>query len=280
MLWTWPSAAAPKPERNAAWLTEAASRALGRGNYEEGLSLLLEAYQKFPSAKLRYNLGIAYSMLGRDLEAAEHFEGFLDQATDLPVDARRYARNKLLEYDLRRGRNDLAVAQLKALLPDAQSPEEKAKWERLLAELSAKLPPAPVEEPPTVARPEVVAPPPPPPPRSWARRNAAGITLLSLSIASLATSLATGLSAHSIDNDLSGKCDTQRNCPPVVADDVTRAQRLAVASDVMLGVGAVAVVTATVLMLVERRAHRRAVATEAKASAGPWSAGASLAWAF
>jgi hypothetical protein len=92
-----------------------------------------------------------------------------------------------------------------------------------------------------------------------------GTILLASGGAVLAASLGTGLAADSIHKDLLGKCDADKVCDPSLKSKVNEGQSLAIASDVLLGVGAAAAVTGLVVMLVQRyhhaSAHARALPT-------------------
>jgi hypothetical protein len=76
-------------------LKELADDALARNDAEEALRYFHAAYLIFPSPNLRYNLGISLASAGRNVEALEHFEGFLAEAAQPPEEAVQYARAEI-----------------------------------------------------------------------------------------------------------------------------------------------------------------------------------------
>lgn len=77
-----------------------------------------------------------------------------------------------------------------------------------------------------------------------------GFAGLGLGGASLVTSLATGLRAHSIHGDLEGRCDASGACPADAASDIDRGRALARTSTATTFIGAGAVAAGLVMMLV------------------------------
>ena len=67
-----------------------------KGDYQGALRKFEQARALFPSAKIYFNLGQAYSRLGRPAAAVDAFERFLDEATDADP-ARRADATKFLD---------------------------------------------------------------------------------------------------------------------------------------------------------------------------------------
>ncbi|MEP6652697.1 MAG: tetratricopeptide repeat protein [Myxococcales bacterium] len=55
---------------------------LKEGNYERALEVFRQAYELYPSPKIRYNFGLAFQGMGLDAEALEAFEAFLQDVPD------------------------------------------------------------------------------------------------------------------------------------------------------------------------------------------------------
>jgi len=96
------------------------------------------------------------------------------------------------------------------------------------------------------------------PPPSWARRNVGGLVTTSLGVVVLGGMLATGLGA---DHDLSdaGCVAATKTCADLDKED--HAHNLAIASDVLLGIGVAAVATGAILFIVEAKRHPRVAKT-------------------
>jgi len=74
-------------------------RLLKLGEFQQALSAFRDAYELYPSPKIRYNFGLAYEGMGRNADALEAFDAFLVQATDASPETRDRAvaaRNTLL----------------------------------------------------------------------------------------------------------------------------------------------------------------------------------------
>lgn len=74
-------------------------RLLKLGEFQQALSAFKEAYDLYPSPKIRYNFGLAYEGMGRNAEALEAFDAFLIEAVDASPETRERAvtaRNTLL----------------------------------------------------------------------------------------------------------------------------------------------------------------------------------------
>jgi tetratricopeptide (TPR) repeat protein len=103
------------------------------------------------------------------------------------------------------------------------------------------------------------------PPPKWARRYVASLVLGEIGLAALISSIGTGVAALVAKSDLDGRCP-KGVCPESARADVDRGQALAISTDVLIGVGAAAVVVGAVLLIVEtRRPARRA---QVRASGG------------
>jgi len=91
----------PSPDKKAqarAKLVEG-DRLLKLGEFQQALTAFKDAYDLYPSPKIRYNFGLAYEGMGRNADALEAFDAFLVQATDASPDTRDRAvaaRNTLL----------------------------------------------------------------------------------------------------------------------------------------------------------------------------------------
>jgi hypothetical protein len=67
-----------------------------QGDYEGALARFEQAYQRFQSPKIFFNLGQAYRGLSRNVEAVEAFERFLAEAKDAPTASRQEAESILV----------------------------------------------------------------------------------------------------------------------------------------------------------------------------------------
>jgi tetratricopeptide (TPR) repeat protein len=93
-----PPAGAEKKVSARAKLVEG-DRLLKLGEFQQALAAFKDAYDLFPSPKIRYDFGLAYQGMGRNAEALDAFDAFLADATDAQPEARenaRAARSKLL----------------------------------------------------------------------------------------------------------------------------------------------------------------------------------------
>jgi hypothetical protein len=129
-----------QPTKPDAAAKRAAQAHLDRGNalftkdaFADALHEFEAAFALFPSPKLHLNLGQCERALGHDAAAAQHYERFLAEATDVSPALRAEAERHLAE---------------------ARAAAERAK--------AAATPPPPPATPPSP--PVVVAPPPPPAP--------------------------------------------------------------------------------------------------------------------
>src|SRR5689334_14972253 len=77
------TAHAQEPRDRAIALFEESQTAYNAGELERAVALLREAHDLFPEPILLYNLGRALEGLGQMAEAADAYEQYLEQATDV-----------------------------------------------------------------------------------------------------------------------------------------------------------------------------------------------------
>jgi hypothetical protein len=82
-----------------------------KGDYQGALRKFEQARALFPSAKIYFNLGQAYSRLNRPAAAVDAFERFLDEATDADPARRADATRFLSELEPR-------IARVRVLVPN------------------------------------------------------------------------------------------------------------------------------------------------------------------
>jgi tetratricopeptide (TPR) repeat protein len=85
--------------REALRLRNLGAEALERGDTTRALELFERAYTLVPSANLRFNLGVVYTLLGRSPEAIDAFHAFLAGVPNAPREARLFAQAKLAELE-------------------------------------------------------------------------------------------------------------------------------------------------------------------------------------
>ena len=68
----------PQAEQEARAMFKKANHLLETGEFAKALELYREAYARFPSPKILINIGTALRSLGRDAEAAETYQRYLD----------------------------------------------------------------------------------------------------------------------------------------------------------------------------------------------------------
>lgn len=93
-----PAPAQDKKAQARAKLVEG-DRLLKLGEFQQAMTAFKDAYDLFPSPKIRYNFGLAYEGMGRNADALEAFDAFLVEATDASTETRERAvtaRNTLL----------------------------------------------------------------------------------------------------------------------------------------------------------------------------------------
>jgi tetratricopeptide (TPR) repeat protein len=196
------------------------------------------------AAKAHYLAGSAYYDQANYGDAAKEFsEAFrLSHRADLLY-------NIAVCYE-RLSQWDDAIGALRRYLTDKPDAADRAviesrisNYEHRRDEAKAKAAAAAQPPPPPVAP----APPPPPKPRHLASYVVGGIGLGVLGVA-----LGTGVQAQLDYNDLNNKCP-KMVCSPSLRSEGDSGKSLAVATDVLIGVGAAAVATGVVLFIVELR---------------------------
>ena len=93
-----PAAGPDKKGQARAKLVEG-DRLLKLGEFQQAMAAFKDAYDLYPSPKIRYNFGLAYEGMGRNADALEAFDAFLIEATDASPETRDRAvaaRNTLL----------------------------------------------------------------------------------------------------------------------------------------------------------------------------------------
>jgi hypothetical protein len=104
--------------------------------------------------------------------------------------------------------------------------------------------PVPVPVPARVPEVKVSAPKKPDPTRTW------GWVMVGIGGAALAGAGVTGILTLNVDRDLSDRCGTNHRCADNLQGDIDRLETLSLTTDVLLGVGAAAVITGTLLLTV------------------------------
>lgn len=194
---------------------EAAARThfeLGREHYQAGRFTdaaheFREAHRLSGFTQLLFNVYLAERDAGRSAEAAEALGRFLDESPEGSISNR-----------------ELLESRLAALRAQASEPD------------------APATPPPEHAPPQES--PAGEAPRDGAGTSAMGVALLATGGAALVAALGTGITALGARDDLDALCDGTR-CPEAARDDRDRGRRLALTTDVLIGVGAAAAVAGT-----------------------------------
>jgi hypothetical protein len=103
-----PAHAGGDAEREARALFKDATRRVDAGDYVGALERYRSAYERYPNAKILLNIGTMLSLLGRNAEAADALEKYLD---DPNADAKRKpeVQKQLAEVGRRVGRLRIAV---------------------------------------------------------------------------------------------------------------------------------------------------------------------------
>jgi tetratricopeptide (TPR) repeat protein len=203
------------------------------------------------AAKAHYAAGSAYYEQANYADAVKEFN-----------EAYRLSHRSDLLYNIavcyeRLSQYDNAIKALKQYLTDKPDAGDRVTIETRITNLEKLREQA--APPPRVVEPPKPAPPPPPPvvvserPRHW---WVPGTSVAAAGAAVLAASLGTGLAANSIYNDLNSKCQN-KVCDPSLQSQQSKGNSLAIASDVLLGVGAAAALTGVILLIVQSR-HPRA----------------------
>jgi hypothetical protein len=87
--------AAEDPVKAAQRKTQEGARQLEQGHADHALRLFQEAYTLTENARYQYNIGVASSALGREVEALEAFEKFAAEARGITREHRRDAEAKI-----------------------------------------------------------------------------------------------------------------------------------------------------------------------------------------
>ena len=250
------------------------TEALDRGDAALALSEFKEAYRLYPSPNLQFNIALAESKLGHSIATAEAYRAFLAEALNAPADARNYATAELtrIARDLGQlvvhGPPDAEVRLDGALI--GKTPFARAIFvlpgpHDLRAERSGNAPFLRSISAPPGAEIEVtleltpisaLTAPPKRTARDWARKHVAIPVLESVGVATLVAAIGTGVTALETHDYLRSHCPNQ-TCDPRYSSEVSRAKALSVSTDVLIGLGAAAVVTGVILLLVERRHSSR-----------------------
>jgi len=126
--------ASPEEARVAAQLLKnRATEAMGRGDLVGARELFREAYDRFPSPNLLFNLGVVLLKLGDELGAADALSRFLADGAGAQKDALKFSQEHLEELERRLGRARVAVdvAEVELSLdgrPLGRSPLAHAIW--------------------------------------------------------------------------------------------------------------------------------------------------------
>ncbi|HEY6879136.1 MAG TPA: tetratricopeptide repeat protein [Polyangiales bacterium] len=159
----------------------------------------------------------------------------------------------------RAGELDAAVADLERLLREYPETNYRLEAEQRIANMRAKresTPVPPVELPaPVIEAPAQTPPPVQSPPSAWPPRWPT-VLVGSVALAAGVTSLATGLRAHGIYQDLSDRCPRDR-CPDEFASDRDKGRALSRASTGLLFTSIALAGTTAVLWLVDHRREQR-----------------------
>lgn len=191
-------------------------------NYSDAVKEFNEAYRLSKRPDLLYNIALGYERLSDFDNAISTLKRYLVEKVNAPDRNMIESRIKNLEK-LRDIRNNPPIA-----------------------------PGTPVPEP--QPQPQISEPQPQPPPatkRSLGTLGYAGIGSGSLGAVLLLSSIGTGIVAKRKSNELLDACPTRINCDPSLRSVQTQGKRLALATDVMIGVGAVALVAGVALLVVD-----------------------------
>jgi hypothetical protein len=281
-----------EPDRSEAQrLKDLGAQAMSRNDFTLALEYFNSAYRAYPSAKLLYNIGLAFDGAGRLPEAIDTYRRFLSEAgADTPAEARQYAQKRAAELERRVG--TLLVGRRPAdavvLLDEETAPLLAEKPVRVVPGMHALHATRAGHEPlnlpvevhageekrlELVLRPiPVVAAKSEPvevaPTDRGRPKKLAGIAIAAVGIAALVCSAALEGAASA-----SGSSLTSDSKAGKTFDNTTWAagQREDLAGQVLLGVGAVAAVVGTVVAVIGWRESRRArvkPASSARAGGG------------
>lgn len=229
--------------------------------HAQAIQAVTPAADDMEAAKAHFAAGSAYYEQADYTDAVKEFnEAYrLSKRTDLLYNI-AVCYERLNDYDN-------AIATLRRYLTEKPNAPDRVTIESRIQNLqkakeAQPAPGQPAPKPVTAPVSSVGATPPPSerPARWWLSGTAVGAA----GVAVLAASLGTGLAAHSLYEDLSSKCQNQ-SCPPdrTLENEQKKGRALAVASDVLLGVGVAAVATGVVLLIVKSRRHHPTAARQA-----------------
>jgi tetratricopeptide (TPR) repeat protein len=197
-----------------------------QANYGDAVREFNEAYRLSHRSDLLYNISLCYERLSQYDNAIKALNQYLGERPDAPDKVKIQSRIENL--------NKLRDQQAQPKPTETTAP-----------------PPRPAETaPPPVPAPTAAAAPSVERPRRW---WVPGTAVAIVGAAVLGASLGTGLAANAKYNDLVNQCGTTKVCNPSLQNERDVGQALAISSDVLLGVGAAAVVTGAILLIVQSR---------------------------
>jgi tetratricopeptide (TPR) repeat protein len=225
------------------------------------------------AAKAHYAAGSAYYEQANYADAVREFnEAYrLSRRTDLLYNI-AICYERLDDYDN-------AIATLQKYLTDRPDAKDRVTIESRIANLQklrdARRAQPPVPQPQPLAQPQVL--PQAVPVHEEPGRHAKlwwlpGTIVTAGGVVVLLAALGTGLGANSIYNDLKSKC-SNNVCDPKYQSDKDQGQTLAIASDVLLGLGAVVTAVGVIVIGVQSRPKR---ASPARAAIAPTPTGLSV----
>lgn len=193
-------------------------------NYSDAVKEFNEAYRLSKRPDLLYNIALGYERLSDFDNAISTLKRYLVEKVNAPDRNMIESRIKNLEK-LRDIRNNPPLA------PGTPVPEPQPQ--------------------PQIAEPQPQPQPAPATKRGLGTLGYAGIGTGSLGAVLLLSSLGTGIVAKQKSDQLVEACPTRVNCDPSLRSVQNQGKRLALATDVMIGVGAVALVAGVALLVVD-----------------------------
>jgi tetratricopeptide (TPR) repeat protein len=101
------SAAAQDAREEAQKIVTDADAKFQAGDLDGALAGYQDAYGRYPSPRLHYNLALCLDGLGRSVDAVAEFERFLAEAPDAPIEHRTYASGAVTRLEPKIGRLEL-----------------------------------------------------------------------------------------------------------------------------------------------------------------------------